>query len=206
MKTILEKISAVSMLEIPKARNSREDVEFFFGPIAEERVESWLVRCSHTFAPGASAASIEETESELGYRIPSAYKQLLRITNGAMLFCFPGVSRRRFHLFSCEELVDVHKSLLAYFRKFYADDPEYKHCDQLNYMAFCDADGDYQSLLLDEANDPQVFLLCHEFAYRPYDVRDADLNYKIADSLQSWLELIQDSGGWEGRGEMTGGL
>jgi len=215
MRDILGSINAMSRLEIPKARRSLEDVQSEYGPIAEETRKSWLVPCSHTFFPAAPTASIEHTESELGFAIPSAYKQLLGITNGAKLFCVkqkwsedisPGALDIRYHLFGCDELVEVNTGLLASFRKFYAKDPEYKDCHQLNYLAFCDADGDYQSLLLDEPKDPQVFLLCHEFAYRPYDVRDADLNYKLADSLRSWLELICKSGGWEGRGMQTGDL
>lgn len=216
MKMALDRITEMGTLAIPKEVHSLSEVQFVFDEIAGQTDDAYLVPCSHSLNPSALAQDIQQAEDELEFRIPSDYKDFLHITNGAKLFCaprkwlqdhLPQAMHVRFHLFSCKELVQINKNLLKTFRAAYARDPEYRDCLRLNYLAFCYAeDGNYQSLLLDDFRDSQVFLLFHEFSYRPYDVRDADLNYKIADSLQSWLELIRDSGGWEGRGEMTSGL
>ena len=216
MKSVLDKIKGMGTLAIPKSIHTLENVEFVFGPIAGETKDAWLVQCSHAFHPPASLLEIREAEQQLGFPFPSQYRDLLQITNGARLFCVPrkwleqtspGAMHIRFELYGCNELVRMNKRIRETFLGAYADDPEYKECRQLNYMAFCNAeDGNFQSLLLEDVLNSQIFLLFHEFSYRPYDMRDAEFCYRISDSLTSWLELIQSSGGWEGRGVLTSGL
>jgi hypothetical protein len=215
MNEVIARIKQMKSLAVPKALHPLDRAEFVFGPNAGETEHSWLFKCTHSFHAPASEAEITAAEGALGCAIPSDYKQFLKITNGAKLFCVPRVwlhhvdptaVHERFHLYGCSELVDVNRGLYQTFRDAYSDDPEYRTV-RLNYVAYCWAeDGNYQAMLLDEILDKQVFLLFHEFSYRPYDVRDADLNYKIADDFRSWLELIEQTHGWGGRGEMSGGL
>lgn len=87
MRNILERIKALNVLEIPKAKHSLEHVQFVFGPIAGETQQGWLVSCSHCFNAPAPTARIQQAEKELGIPIPSAYRHLLGITDGAKLFC-----------------------------------------------------------------------------------------------------------------------
>jgi SMI1 / KNR4 family (SUKH-1) len=216
MKDVLESIKEFGSLAIPKEAHSLHNVESVFGPILGETDRAWLVRCSHTYYAPATESEIQETEKELGFPIPSEYKEFLKITNGARLFCvprrwlhdtFPNAMHVRFDVFGCARLAKAYKSLFKVFREVYADDPEYRSCAHLNYMAFCDAeDGNFQALLLDEKQNKQVFMLFHELFYRPYSEADADLYYKISDSLESWLKLIYETGGWGGRGVLTSGL
>ena len=87
------------------------------------------------------------------------------------------------------------------------DDVDFRNVQRLNYLAICDAtDNNYQAILLEGLERGTVFFLNHEYFGRPYTERDSDLYYTLASSVEAWFELIVESGGWGGRGEMTGGL
>ena len=216
MKESLDRIASLEYFEVPKSLHGLEKVQFVYGEVAGETEGSWLVKCSHTFTAPAGEGAVASAEQQLGFEIPTQYKALLKVTDGAKLFCvrtpwldsdFPGSVHVWYRLFSCQELVQVNRELFQVFRRVYSDDREFQECRQLNYLAVCEAnDGNYQAVLLRPERDRRVFLLFHELFYRPYDERDSKFNYTIAQSLSGWLDLIAASGGWAGRGTLTGGL
>ncbi len=113
----------------------------------------------------------------------------------------------RYRLFSCSELLRINRLLLEIFLGAYSDDPEFNNVRALNYMAFCDAaDDNYQAIVIDGQHPSRVFLLFNEFQCRPYSERDRDFCYTISESLESWFQLILDTGGWGGRGMLHGSL
>jgi hypothetical protein len=213
---LIRQISEISNLRIPKAANREDQIFNAFGSDYGETPQSWLVPCGHILNPPATREQIEIAEASLGFSIPESYKQFLEISDGAKLFGTPrkwpketleGEHHYRFHLFNCQELVESNDRLRQVFREVYAQDPEFRDHRQLNYLAFCYAeDGNYQALLLDEGHADRVFLLFHELFYRPYNELDADFYYTISESLEAWFCLLINSGGWEGRGELTSGL
>jgi hypothetical protein len=213
MHTLLKRILNEDRLAIPKEEYDEELIAAQFGTIDGETEDAWLVACSHRIKPPATFEQIRDAEARLGFRIPDDYRQFLAITDGANLFAAPGPSFPdpsiknpyvRFALFGCEDLVRMNAILLWQFREVYSVEAEFEAATQLNYLAFCDAgDADFQALLRD-ANDHRVFLLFHEFTYRPYSLRDTEWYYDIAPSLESWFELILRTGGWGGRGSKGG--
>jgi hypothetical protein len=69
--------------------------------------------------------------------------------------------------------------------------PDFRDFHTLNYVAFCDAhDGNYLAILREGPEQGKVFFLDHEYLFRPYSERDADLYYTVAESLEAWLELV----------------
>jgi hypothetical protein len=165
-------------------------------------------------SPVRMVSSLQQRSSKFAMpKQDSDFRQFLAITDGANLFAAPGPSFPdpsiknpyvRFALFGCEDLVRMNAILLWQFREVYSVEAEFEAVTQLNYLAFCDAgDADFQALLRD-ANDHRVFLLFHEFTYRPYSLRDTTWYYDIAPSLESWFELILRTGGWGGRGSKGG--
>lgn len=216
LKTILERIASFRYLEVPKALYSDEAVTFVYGDIRGETDACWLVDCSQVLGPPAKTEEIESIEKQLGLPVPEQYKEFLRIADGAKLFAvstpwlepeFPDAVHVRHSIFGCRELVLANRELASTFRGFYANDPEYEKCQQVNYIAFCDADdGNYQAMLLEPPSDRRIFLLFHELFYRPYTDADSEFCYTIANSLEGWLELILRTGGWGGRGALTSGL
>jgi hypothetical protein len=212
----LSTITKMPGLAIPKEAHSYERVKRILGEPSGETTGAWVVACTHVLTNPATAADIKGAEDELGFGIPEEYRRLLRISNGASLFVvpqiwlhdtFPGAQHVQYRLFGTEELVDTHSKLLGIFRDNYADDPELRHVMSVNYLAICDAtDGNYQAILLQGPEHGKVFLLLNELLGRPYSEGDRDLYYTIADSLENWLQLISDTGGWGGRGQLTGGL
>jgi hypothetical protein len=217
MKDLLHQLEQTTYLAIPKSIHRLDHIEAVFGAVAGETNESWLVPCSHVFNPPATVEQIEAAERRLGLSFPDEYKRFLTIANGAKLFIvrrrwiqesFPGSDSVRHYLFGCDELVRLNNKLLATFLANYAGDPEYKQTTAVNYLAFCNAeDGNYQAFHLESAvRTKPVFLLFHELLYRPYSVLDSEFYYTISESMTSWLELVLQSGGWEGRGSQVGGL
>jgi hypothetical protein len=213
MNEIIERITALATLAIPKSQHGRSRVVSAFGGISGDCSDSWFVPCSHALNTPADSQQIAETERELGYLIPDEYKLFLEISNGAKLFIVPrdrpqgGDPHVRYHLFGCEELLEVNRLLLATFLAAYANDTEYRNVRALNYMAFCDAaDDNYQAAVVAGPHTNRVFLLFYEFQCRPYSELDSDFYYTISGSLQSWFNLILQSGGWGGRGAQSGSL
>jgi hypothetical protein len=97
--------------------------------------------------------------------------------------------------------------MLQTFLEAYADDHEFEDVRSLNYMAFCDATNDnYQAVVIDGQHGNRVFLLFYEFQCRPYSELDSDFYYTISESIESWLGLILITGGWGGRGDLSGSL
>ena len=145
---------------------------------------------ARTSLPRPGDEAVASAEEQLGLVIPAQYKALLKVTDGARLFCirtpwldsdFPESAHVWYRLFSCEELVRVNRELVQVFRRVYSDDSEFRECRQLNYLAFCDADdGNYQAMLARPDCDRRVFLLFHELFYRPYSDADSEFNYTIA--------------------------
>lgn len=211
MQELLERISRIECLSVPKGHYDRDRATRRFGNIASESSTCWSVPCSHLFKAPASREQIDTAESQLGFRVPDSYKCFLSMSDGAELFRRPVPSLvqsaptlwiPRFSLFGCDELVRVNKLLFERFRFHYADDPEFKGTSTLNYIAFCDADNNnYQALYTSRAtNDSFVFLLFRELLCRPYSDLDKDYYQVISDSFNSWLTLVAASGGWQGRG------
>ena len=87
MKEILDKIASLEYFEVPKSLHNVERVEFVYGAVAGETERSWLVNCSHFFTTPAEEEAVASAEEQLGFVIPTQYKALLRITDGARLFC-----------------------------------------------------------------------------------------------------------------------
>lgn len=213
MNTIIQRITSRTELAIPKRLYDRNRVVSAFGDSVRESDDSWMVQCSHALNAPADDEQIAEAERQLGFSISDEYKQFLRISNGAKLFVVArnrpqgGEPHERHHLLSCEELVETNLLLRRIFLGAYAGDPEYKNVRDVNYMAFCDGTNDnYQAIVLDGPYMGRVFLLFYELQCRPYSEIDADFYYTIADSLESWLNLIWQTSGWGGRGEQSGSL
>lgn len=213
MKTIIQRISKTTELAIPKRQYDRTRVVSAFGDTVGESDHSWIVQCSHSLNAPADDEQIAEAQRQLGFSIPEEYKRFLRISNGAKLFVVArnrpqgGEPHVRYHLLSCDELVETNLFLRRTFLDAYSDDPEYKGVRNVNYMAFGDATNDnYQAIVVDGPYMGQVFLLFYELQCRPYSEIDSDFYYTIADSLESWFDLIAQTGGWEGRGVQSGSL
>ncbi len=72
---------------MPKAVHAIETVRFVYGQVAGETDRSWLVKCSHFFAAPVRDEAVASAEEQLGLVIPAQYKALLKVTDGARLFC-----------------------------------------------------------------------------------------------------------------------
>jgi hypothetical protein len=188
----------------------RDDLLKSFGQIAGETEEEWLIPCWHILNPPATRVEIEMAQEQLGYKLPDELHQFLQIANGARLYCltplwlldtFPNAQYQRYHIFSTLEVVTINQNLLKDFRAMLGNDPDFRDLHTLNYVAFCDAhDGNYLAILREGPEQGKVFFLDHEYLFRPYSERDADLYYTIAESLEAWLELVVKTKGWGGFG------
>jgi hypothetical protein len=86
MKTLIEQITKITTLSIPKNQHDKYLITSAFGGISGDSADSWLVPCFHWLNAPAQTEQIMETERQLGYPIPDEYKQFLSVCNGAKLF------------------------------------------------------------------------------------------------------------------------
>jgi hypothetical protein len=215
---LLFKILDMSALAIPKDKHRREDISRVFGKgvFCGETAAAWLVRCSHTIGLPAKDTDIRQAEEEIGLTIPEEYREFLRQCNGARLFqipqvwqqdVFPQATHVHYDVFGTTQLVRTNRLVWERFRSVLGHDPDFRDVTRMNYVVMCDAtDGNYQAVLLEGQDQGKVFFLDHEYFYRPYSELDSDLYYTIASSVTEWFEVIIRTGGWGGRGKMTGGL
>lgn len=208
-------ILAIDRLDIPKYETD-DRVKEIFGDLLEDHGERWRVKSSHQANPGAGEAAIEQAEAALGFELPHQLRSFVRIANGAELFIvhrlglesiFPGTFHVRYRLLGTDALVTTNRSLLQRFRSALGNDPDFKAFRQLNYIAFCDvSEGNYLAILLEGQGAGKVFHLDRELCARPYSELDADIYETLANSLEEWLALLRDTGGWAGRGMIVGGF
>jgi len=213
LKEALEQILKQEAVFIPRGEVSEEYVRLILqSSVVREMAEGWWVECRHRLRTPASEGAIQAAEAALGHHLPEALQDLLKITDGARLYEIPGAwvpdwvreqdpeaSLVLYHLFSTSELVAVNRKLFCLFRDVLGDDPDFRHVEQLNYVAFCDAhDGNYLAILLEGPEAGKVFLLHHEYWYRPYGEREVDLYYTVAKSLEEWLWQVTVSEWWVG--------
>jgi hypothetical protein len=231
VESVLHEILSVNRLMIPKPGKmdvlrlpsgfpqpldvDPATVHRVFGNLVEDRGEKWYVKCIHRCQPAAGETAICDTVQRLGVPLPEELDCFLRVANGAELFVaaragledFPGTFHVRYKLFGTDELVRKNRELLQFFRAALGKDPAFQHVKRLNYLAFCDVtEGNYLAILLEGDGAGKVFHLDRELCARPYRERDADIYYTLADSLEGWLILLRDTGGWAGRGTMIGGF
>jgi hypothetical protein len=201
-------------LRVPKVAYSRDRVTRVVGADAvSESSDSWLVKCTQHPNPPATPAEIDSAEQALGYALPVGIRRLLLCANGGRFYAvplvwqhdvFPNATHVRYHIFSCSELIEYNCRLLQTFHKLLGDDPDFVQYERLNYLAFCDAhNGNYLAALLEGSATGRVFLLDREYSFRPYSDLDSDLYYSVADSLETWLDLVQSTGGWGGFGQLA---
>lgn len=197
-----------TVLEVPKARYTREEMVKIVGANYSETSDSWLVPCVQLAYPSATDEEISHTEGKLNLKLPIDLRRFLSLSNGGKFYqiplvwlqdTFPGAQHVRYHIFSTSEIVEINACLFHQFRQILGDDPDFRDYYRLNYVAFCDAhNGNYLAILLDEPERGKVFFLHHGYFYRPYSELDADLYYYVAGSLERWLEIVLETGGWKG--------
>jgi hypothetical protein len=210
INTYLKAILEQQVLVCPKRMHTREGLIFTFGDVLIETEDAWLVPCTHTTYAPALPEDIRAIEQSLGFALPESLHHFLQLTNGAQLYVAPLAWKPswstkgdyiHYHIFSTLELVTINQNLLKDFRAMLGNDPDFRDLHTLNYVAFCDAhDGNYLAILREGPEQGKVFFLDHEYLFRPYSERDADLYYTVAESLEAWLELVVKTKGWGGFG------
>lgn len=213
LEKLWREVLRFSVLHVPKARYTYEELEEMVEGIVGETAEAWLVRCWHEPNAPVNEDTLWEMEQEMkqvwGKSIPEELRQLLRLADGGRLFVlslkdWQGIAPyARYHIFSTTELATINRNLLKDFRAMLGSDPDFRDFHVLNYVAFCDAhNGNYLAILLEGPERGKVFFLYKEYLFRPYSKLDADLYYTVAPSLEAWLELVVRTKGWDGFGEM----
>ena len=197
-------------LGVPKDKYSRERITRVVGEILSETANTWFVPCTHSPSPQATTEQIHSVEQALGFVLPQDLHHLWLQMDGGKFYIvprmwlrdtFPEARHVRYHIFSTLELVTINQNLLKDFRAMLGNDPDFRDLHTLNYVAFCDAhDGNYLAILREGPEQGKVFFLDHEYLFRPYSERDADLYYTVAESLKAWLELVAKTKGWGGFG------
>jgi hypothetical protein len=143
----------------------------------------------------------------LPVEMPKALQDMLRVANGAELFCIEQKDGwgevnhlPQITLLKGFEILRYHIEHLLTYLTYIEDTSEMKDLPwQLNYLAFADAlDGNFLAINLE---DKSVFFLDHEYAYYPigYESQDPGWQYiRLADSLESWMRLVNSTQGKKG--------
>lgn len=201
----LREIMRQSYYGIPKSRYTHDEVVDMFG-ISAINGDSvyWFIPYRHQIFSGANDDDITQTEQSLKITLPLELKELLQISDGIWLYMlnlswFTHGPYIKYRIFSSSELARVNHELLDNFRQMLGEDPDFREISMLNYIAFCDAhDGNYLAIILDGMKQGYIFFLDHEYLFRPYSERDADLYYTVAPSLEEWLRILAHTYGWGG--------
>lgn len=206
MRATIEKITAVSYFPVPKVRYPKGVPQ----SLREGAVETpiyWELPCSHILNSGAGQDEI--TSLRRTTAIPEQIATLLAICNGGDLFRLhyhPQGQQDswlgRYRLLTATDLRQVNQQMLKTFRSYAQNDLEVRHIRELNYLAFCDiGDGDFLAVTRAGADSTTVFYLDHEYGFYPFGGRGTGHAYEaVADSIDSWLDLLLQTRGAGGIG------
>jgi SMI1 / KNR4 family (SUKH-1) len=167
---------------------------------AQQILEEQNIELGFKFNPPASQAEIQRCEAELGFILPHSYKEFLKFSNGANVFCsdqprfeitLPWLADSGILIQSTSTIVPFNQDQD---RVYVEDDSEKK------YIAFCYlgyiATGDFCSFdITTYANSEYKVLDCqHDYSFEEWQVE-----HIIANSFEDWLikifdEVIQNNG------------
>lgn len=167
---------------------------------AQRILKNENIKLSFKFNPPANQAEIQRCEEELGFSLPRSYKEFLRFSNGANLFCS---DQSRFEitlpwLADSGVLIQSTSTIVAFNQD--QDQVYVEENSEKKYIAFCYlgyiATGDFCSFDITTAVDLEYKILdCqHDFSFE-----DWQAEHVIADSFEDWLiqmfdEMIHNHG------------
>jgi SMI1/KNR4 family protein SUKH-1 len=207
----LHQLLQLRTLGVPKQVMSYHQVVEHFGPVSGETAELWFIPCRHEPHPPASPQQLLAAEQALERPLPQALRSLLTTANGGKFCILPSPDlqpefseQTRYPIFSTDELISINRWRYDQFRLHFVADPDLRHLQHLNYIAFGDAhNGDHLVLIDQGPLHGRVFVLDYEALSRPYRDQDAEFYHPIADTLESWLEQIVQTHAWNGFGEKS---
>lgn len=212
IQRLLTDIFAMENLSFPKGNEwDQEQQRQIFGDALDDRGDTLSVKCSHRCNSPATELAIQQAERDLGSSLPVQLQEFFLATNGAHLFVVPrselfDTPLVLYRILTTEEVVSHHNNIFSTFRGALGFDPEFRDARKLNYLPFCDVnDGNYLAFHLGGPHQGKIFFLDSGLCYRPYDQRDSDMYYTLANSLEDWLQKVRDTGGLGGQ-SMTQGF
>lgn len=160
---------------------------------AQQVLKARNVKLGFKFNSSANQAEIQRCETELGFILPDSYKEFLKFSNGANIFCNDEL---RFNitlpwLADSGILIQSTNTIIAFNQN--QDKVYVENNDEKKYIAFCYlgylATGDFCSFDVTTNVDSEYKVLdCqHDFSFE-----DWQAEHVIANSFQDWLIKIFD--------------
>lgn len=168
------------------------------------------IACHHELEEGASPAELARLATDLAVQPPDSLLALLRVANGARLFCLTynvdelgSYTIPRYEILGTEQLAVMNRSLRETYASYLTDDlDELLELPHLDYIAFCYiGDGNFLAVVTGTHQHGAIFLLDHDYGYFPFSEVDNPPYEVVASNLEDWFRMVLTSYGELGMGK-----
>jgi hypothetical protein len=165
--------------------------------------------CHHELQEGASPVELAQLRTDLDIQPPDSLLALLRVSNGARLFCLTydvgalgTYTIPRYDVLGTEQLSVVNRSLRETYASYLTDDLDALiELPHLDYIAFCNiGDGNFLAIVTGGQERGTIFLLDHDYGYFPFSEVTNTPYEIVASGLEEWLSMVLTSHGCLGAG------